>query len=174
MGIVCGSKRPPPRRPRAGSKHLHRWPHRHLCEIHNALDRAVFEAYGWAEHPAALLTEQILERIVALNAERRAEEASGLVRWLRPEYQAPNAVAVTRPLAGLVEAEPAAARRKQPWPTAIPDRAVKEALRATPGRNPAQIAAFRPAPRTRVAEILQTLTALGQAQETAGRYSSYL
>ena len=33
--------------------------------------------------------EEILARLVALNAERAAEEAQGLVRWLRPEYQAP-------------------------------------------------------------------------------------
>jgi SAM-dependent methyltransferase len=143
-----------------------------LRELHDALDLAVFAAYGW---PATLTTEQILERIVALNAERRAEEATGLIRWLRPEYQAPNAVAVTAPLAGLVEiAASAEPRRKQPWPAALPDqvRAVKDALRASPLQNPAQIAAgFRPASRTRVAEILETLTALGQTRESAGRYS---
>ena len=51
-------------------------------------------------------------------------------------------------------------------------RAVKDSLRATPLQNPAQIAAaFRPASRTRVAEILQTLTALGQTRESSGRYS---
>ena len=37
-----------------------------------------------------LTDEEILERLVALNAERAAEEAQGLVRWLRPEYQAPT------------------------------------------------------------------------------------
>src|SRR6185437_15899284 len=34
--------------------------------------------------------EAILERLVALNAERAAEEARGLVRWLRPEFQHPE------------------------------------------------------------------------------------
>ena len=112
---------------------------------------------------------------MALNVERRAEEASGLVRWLRPEYQAPNAVALTPTLEGFVDQAPtAAARRKQPWPGGIPDqfRVIKEALRAGPLQTPQQIAAsFRAAPRTRVAEILATLTALGQARESAGRYS---
>jgi hypothetical protein len=143
-----------------------------LRELHDELDRAVFTAYGW---PHDLSTEQVLERVVALNAERRAEEASGLVRWLRPEYQAPNAVAITPQLAGLVEAEPAiAARRKQPWPATLPDqvRAVKDSLRAVPQQNPAQIAAaFRPASRTRIQEILETLTALGQTRHAEGRYS---
>jgi hypothetical protein len=142
-----------------------------LRELHDELDRAVFATYGW---PHDLTTEQIIERIVALNAERRAEEASGLIRWLRPEYQAPNAVAVTATLAGFVDETPIAARRKQPWPAAIPDQfsAVRDALRTGPLQTPQQIAAsFRPASRTRVAEILATLTALGQARESAGRYS---
>ncbi len=143
-----------------------------LRELHDDLDSAVFDAYGW---PHNLTTEQILERVVALNAERRAEEASGLIRWLRPDYQAPNAVATTPTLAGFADEAPAApARRRQPWPTSIPDqfRVIKDALRAGPLQTPQQVAAgFRPAPRTRVAEILATLTALGQARESAGRYS---
>jgi len=141
-----------------------------LRQLHDELDRAVFDAYGW---PHNLTTEQILERIVALNAERRAEEASGLIRWLRPEYQSPNYVPTTATLAGFIEEAPIT-RRKQTWPTAIPDqfRVIKEAMRSTSPQTPQQIAsAFRPAPRTRVAEILATLTALGQARESAGRYS---
>ena len=143
-----------------------------LRELHEELDHAVLDAYGW---PHTLTTEQILERLVALNAERRAEEASGLVRWLRPEYQAPAEAARTLPgtLAAAGEAV-ATPRRKQPWPAELPDqvRVVKDSLRATPLQNPAQIAAlFRPASRTRIAEILQTLTALGQTRESSGRYS---
>ncbi|MFN4295637.1 MAG: class I SAM-dependent DNA methyltransferase [Brevundimonas sp.] len=34
--------------------------------------------------------EIILERLVALNAERAKEEAAGQVRWLRPDYQIPR------------------------------------------------------------------------------------
>lgn len=36
------------------------------------------------------INEIILERLVALNAERAAEEAAGHVRWLRPDYQIPR------------------------------------------------------------------------------------
>ena len=36
------------------------------------------------------LDEIILERLVALNAERAKEEAAGQVRWLRPDYQIPR------------------------------------------------------------------------------------
>jgi hypothetical protein len=38
--------------------------------------------------PEELPDAAILERLVALNRERAAEEAAGRVRWLRPEYQA--------------------------------------------------------------------------------------
>jgi hypothetical protein len=37
------------------------------------------------------LDETLLERLVALNAERAEEEKRGIVRWLRPEYQNPQA-----------------------------------------------------------------------------------
>jgi hypothetical protein len=142
-----------------------------LREIHDELDQAVFAAYGW---PSDLTTEQILANIVALNAQRRAEEASGLIRWLRPEYQAPNAPAIQQSLGGLIPVEaPAAAGRKQPWPATLTDqvRAIKDVLRAAPMQTPQQIAAyFKPASRTRVQEILETLTALGQTRQVEGSY----
>jgi hypothetical protein len=58
-----------------------------LKELHEKLDRLVFEAYGW---PQTLTDEEILERLVALNHERAAEEKRGHVRWLRPDYQIPR------------------------------------------------------------------------------------
>jgi hypothetical protein len=58
-----------------------------LKELHDQIDAAVAEAYGW---PADLTDEEILERLVALNAERAKEEAAGHVRWLRPDYQIPR------------------------------------------------------------------------------------
>jgi hypothetical protein len=142
-----------------------------LREIHDELDEAVFAAYGWSLN---LSTEQILANVVALNAERRTEEASGIIRWLRPEFQAPNAPAMQQTLGGLVPIEaPAATRRKQPWPATLTDqfRVIKDALRATPFQTPQQIASgFKPASRTRVQEILQTLTALGQTRQVEDRY----
>lgn len=77
-----------------------------LRELHDALDREVFAAYGWEDlgerlvgrpgattpwpekpEAQAQAEEQLLTRLVALNAERAAEEARGLVRWLRPDFQ---------------------------------------------------------------------------------------
>ena len=57
-----------------------------LQQLHDELDAAVFDAYGW---PVTLTDEEILERLVAHNAERAAEEQRGLIRWLRPEFQNP-------------------------------------------------------------------------------------
>ena len=58
-----------------------------MKELHEKLDQLVLEAYGW---PPTLTDEQILERLVALNHERAAEERRGHVRWLRPDYQIPR------------------------------------------------------------------------------------
>lgn len=57
-----------------------------LKELHDKLDAAVGGAYGW---PVDLTGDEILTRLVALNKERTREEAGGLVRWLRPDYQIP-------------------------------------------------------------------------------------
>ena len=59
-----------------------------IHELHNQIDAAVADAYGW---PAELSDDDILARLVALNKERAEEEKRGLVRWLRPEYQAARA-----------------------------------------------------------------------------------
>jgi hypothetical protein len=58
-----------------------------MKELHDKLDIAVAEAYGW---PADLADDEILARLVALNKERSEEEKRGLVRWLRPDYQIPR------------------------------------------------------------------------------------
>lgn len=58
-----------------------------LRELHERLDALVVEAYGW---PAGLSDETAIENLVALNRERAREEALGLVRWLRPDYQMPR------------------------------------------------------------------------------------
>ena len=69
-----------------------------VAKLHDDLDVAVAAAYGWADdHAAGRLTPTaIVARLVALNAERRIEEAAGFIRWLRPDYQASGA-AVTAP-----------------------------------------------------------------------------
>ncbi len=87
-------------------------------ELHDRLDSLVAQAYGWPEN---LADEDILARLVALNAERAAEEKRGLIRWLRPEYQ--------RPRAGLVDTQAATeAEAQTEAPLAIEAKAAKPAF----------------------------------------------
>jgi hypothetical protein len=58
-----------------------------IKELHERLDTAVADAYGW---PVDLPEEEVLANLVALNRERAKEEKRGLVRWLRPDYQIPR------------------------------------------------------------------------------------
>jgi very-short-patch-repair endonuclease len=84
--------------------------------------------------------DAVLERLVALNAERAAEEARGLVRWLRPEFQNPQAapaqtVIDTGPEDDTPEAvAPLAAAKPQPWPkdAVAQVRAVADVLSTSP------------------------------------------
>lgn len=148
-----------------------------LRRIHDELDRAVFDAYGW---PADLTDEAILERLVALNRERAAEEKRGLVRWLRPEFQAPEAARAARPEQVEMEVEaPAAAGKagRRPWPKALPEQvqAVRFALLAqgAPAGGAEIARAFKGARAERIDEVLAALAALGQARHMPdGRYAA--
>ncbi|MCC6462147.1 MAG: class I SAM-dependent DNA methyltransferase [Saprospiraceae bacterium] len=147
-----------------------------LRQLHDELDAAVAEAYGW---PAGLPEAEILERLVLLNAQRAAEEAAGQVRWLRPEYQAPSAGEAG--IQGKLledEEQPAAAlpAGKRPWPDTLPAQAaaLRDLLAATdqPASPEALAAAFEgkasPKRKTEIRRLLDTLAALGQAEAVAG------
>lgn len=93
-----------------------------LRTLHDEIDKLVAEAYGW---PVDLTDDELLDRLVALNKERAAEEAAGTIRWLRPDFQAPAAEQAPLDLgepdddAGEDEPEaagPAIAAAQAPWP----------------------------------------------------------
>ncbi len=88
-----------------------------LQTLHDELDAALLAAYGWSDLIAVIpaeagiqnatawtpawagvtdsaFAEALLERLVALNAERTREEAAGHIRWLRPAFQKPQAALV--------------------------------------------------------------------------------
>lgn len=137
-----------------------------LRQIHDDLDAAVFDAYGW---PHDLADEEILERLVALNRERAEEEKNGLVRWLRPEFQAPKgAVAATQAvLAGTeeVEATEKSTVGEVVWPKKLPGQiaAVRELFRGTGRalRLDEVVRAFKGAKKKDAETVLESLTALG-------------
>lgn len=56
-----------------------------LIEHHDRIDALTLRAYGWE---AGLSDYEMLERLVALNVQRAADEKTNEPLWLRPDYQA--------------------------------------------------------------------------------------
>ena len=145
-----------------------------LKDIHDQIDVAVAEAYGW---PVDLTDEEILFRLVDLNKERAAEEAAGHIRWLRPDYQNPDGTKTeATDKQAKMDIASAETKDKAPWPKALPDQfaAVREALEELGEASPEQVARrFKRARTTTVEPLLASLAALGQAQVTDdGRYAA--
>ncbi len=171
-----------------------------LRELHDDLDRAVFDAYGWNDLAAELVgrpgattplpdkpaaqaaaEEELLARLVKLNAERAAEEARGLVRWLRPEFQR-GAAAGPAPDQPEIELGDTAAARpagKAPWPKDGPAqaKAIADLLAASPAAlSRDDIAASFTARgrwRERLDPLLDMLVVLGKARVEAGEVPRY-
>lgn len=160
-----------------------------LLADHDALDRAVFNAYGWDDLAKALVglpgattplpdkpaaqaeaEEELLMRLVALNKQRAAEEAQGKVRWLRPEYQAPEEAAPTQTELQSTTAEasaPAADKTKATWPKDLATQVtlLRDMLAQSPHSAESLAAQFKRKPLKGVNEVLSALAALGQAQQ---------
>ncbi|PPQ44116.1 class I SAM-dependent DNA methyltransferase [Rhodopseudomonas palustris] len=149
-----------------------------LKELHDKLDVAVAEAYGW---PADLSDDEILARLVALNKERAAEEKRGLVRWLRPDYQIPRfAKGVDQQAAKEEGAQIAAAldlgetKQKPSFPAGAVEQtaAVFAALAAAAAPLDAKglAAHFKRTKTTekKVADVLASLARLGYVSTTDG------
>ncbi|WP_306755338.1 class I SAM-dependent DNA methyltransferase [Paracoccus actinidiae] len=145
-----------------------------LRDIHDRIDAAVADAYGW---PVDLSDDDVLHRLVDLNRTRAAEEASGHVRWLRPEYQNPAGQAAA-PKGRQSELDMDAAADpadKALWPKTLPEQiaAVRAALSDLGDATPDQVARhFRRARAATVQPLLDSLAALGQARTLGhGRYA---
>jgi hypothetical protein len=173
-----------------------------LRDMHDDLDRAVFEAYGWTDLAGKLLgrpgattplidklaeqteaEKELLSRLVALNAERVAEEKKGTIRWLRPEFQ----VKVTAPASIQAELDvteeddslvATATVGRIPWPKDLPDqvRAVVEVLAIErrvldanaiagcfSGKGP-----WKKGLQKRLPQLLETLESVGRARKVKG------
>ena len=156
-----------------------------LLEDHDKLDRAAFEAYGWSDladklvgrpgattplpdKPAdqAEAEEELLMRLVELNKHRTEEESRGIVRWLRPEYQAPDAVQTEvdiAPKAAAAKPEAATSKGKTTFPKTIPDqlRVLRKALVERSHTTDSLAEQFKRKPKKSVEEGLQSLAAVG-------------
>ena len=191
-----------------------------LAELHDRIDTLVLQAYGWADLAPALVgqpggtlpwpekpaaqaeaEEELLLRLVALNAERAAEEARGVVRWLRPEFQDPArrsaAAALTvatqdemdlggddaAPLpakttkGGKAKAAAAAAITKRAWPNTLPEQMRGVASVLTTSARPIGLDVIaanftgRGPWKRRIPQILEALAALGRARVVNGLWT---
>lgn len=154
-----------------------------LKSLHDELDAAVLQAYGWADLSLPADTDMLLVRLVELNTKRAAEEAAGTVRWLRPDFQQAaqteqasmktDAVEV-----GEVESEQAKPAKvtvvQRPWPTGLTEqiKAVAEVLAsAARSLDLEEVAGHfngRGRWRDRMPMLLDTLVALGRARAVEG------
>ncbi|TDN36783.1 class I SAM-dependent DNA methyltransferase [Hymenobacter sp. UV11] len=133
-----------------------------VLSLHQQLDAAVAEAYGW---PADLPDAEILTRLVQLNHTRQQEEAAGTVRYLRPAYQAPEQqAALALPAATAPTLVATAEAGPQPWPAELAQQmqAVRGIVQqASQPMSSAQVAArFRRTRPERVQPLLDTLAAM--------------
>jgi hypothetical protein len=159
-----------------------------IRQYHDTIDALVADAYGWgdliAERPStgsgrtvwvSGADEAILERLVALNKERAAEEAKGKVRWLRPEFQAPGYKAPAEQVRlALPEAKPAV--ETMAWPATLPDQVVAVAQVVERAGRPVAAndvaRAFTAKRAGTVTPVLDALAGMGRLRKLEdGRYA---
>ncbi len=146
-----------------------------MKQLHNELDNTVATAYGW---PIDLPDVEILDRLAALNKERVAEEARGLIRWLRPEYQNPQGTQQTEiSLATTVKIAQTSAKEVLTWPKTLSEQAqaIQRALQLheRPASAEDLTLHFKPAAKPQqikrlqqIDSLLQTLYGLGLLRKT--------
>ena len=169
-----------------------------LRELHDDLDRAVFDAYGWSDltpqlvgkagattpyknkpEEQAVAEEELLKRLVDLNTQRAAEEANGIIHWLRPDYQDPSAISEQTQIQGELETtadddatvkiKPAA---KQTWPKEMRDQVsiVRQLVKDHPYRAEQMASFFKRNPLASVQSVLDALEGLGMVSAVDGIY----
>jgi len=165
-----------------------------LKELHDDLDRVVFEVYGWNDladklvglpgattplidkpETQAQAEEELLSRLVELNHQRIAEEAQGLVRWLRPEYQSLD---IDQPAINLGVNKPKenttikTAKEKQIWPKEMRDqiKVVLEQIQNRPSTEATLAEQFKRKPIKPILQVLSALESLGRIENIEGHW----
>jgi hypothetical protein len=147
-----------------------------LLSLHQQLDIAVTNAYGWSE---TLSDAEILTSLVQLNHRRTVEEAASTVRYLRPEYQAPGQQAAFALPATVTAATVVTATTVQSWPAELAQQmlAVRAIIQQAAGEalSSDQVAArFRRTKADKVKPLLDTLAMMSQVRylEPQGTYAA--
>jgi hypothetical protein len=156
-----------------------------LKQIHDELDEAVLEAYGWSDLKTQdgktqdTREEEMLTRLVALNHARAAEEKRGQIRWLRPEYQNrsgdPRSPEQTQlpgtdvsPQSKIQNQQSSIINPSSNWPERLPAQVtlIRHLLTQTPTATPAELSNHfgrKNQKRTdQIEGIIETLKGLGQ------------
>ena len=171
-----------------------------LRELHDDLDRAVFEAYGWSDLAAQLVgkagattpypnkpedqaaaEEELLKRLVDLNTQRANDEANGIIHWLRPDYQNPTAVTAQAQTQGELDTTSeddadsntsSKAAAKHTWPKEMREQVaiVRQTLKDRPSSAEQIASLFKRKPVTSVQSVLDALESLGMVGCKDGVY----
>lgn len=167
-----------------------------LRELHDELDHAVFAAYGWEDLAKQLIDlpgatvplsdksevhvaveAELLTRLVDLNTQRAAEEARGVIRWLRPEYQNPSAIADQEQVeVDLAEVDRVSVvstpKGKATWPKNMREQvaAVRQVLQQTAMSAQDIASLFKRSPLTAVQSVLDALHDLGMVELVGNGY----
>ena len=150
-----------------------------IRQHHDEIDWLVADAYGWGAEwgRGDLSDEDILTRLVTLNKERAAEEARGLIRYLRPDYQDPGYAAPVNATLDLGEAPVPVPDNLIPWPATLPEQVgVVQRILAGAGSPLAATdvaRAFKGKRAATVEPVLQALAGIGIARRLKdGRYAA--
>jgi hypothetical protein len=170
-----------------------------LKELHDDIDRAVLDAYGWLDlakgligmpggttpyksksETQAMAEAQLLNRLVDLNKKCVEDEEEGIIHWLRPEYQNPDAISTQQQIQGELEElskdsseifiKPAT---KQTWPKEIREQVVlvRTSLKDQ-SKTVEQIASqFKYNQRSSIQAVLDALESLGMVNCKHGVYT---
>jgi hypothetical protein len=147
-----------------------------LKELYDELDAAVLAAYGWSDLNGATHSQELLGRLLSLNAQRAADEEQGIIQWLRPDFQNPlskqelptqvqQGLEVDLPVINQSEID---SKIPIPWPATLPEQISTLAQELTQAHTaltlPQIDMRFKGRGKKNLPVLLQTLEALGRAQ----------
>ncbi len=153
-----------------------------LLSLHQELDAAVLQAYGWADLTPALANAPgstahthavaaLLQRLVELNARRATEEAQGTVRWCappsskRPEPGQQTSIVLPAPADGTDTASGKMGRHGTAGTGAAGGKGqkIQQNQHAPRQRRPAPPSSLNPCPGTLAEQIKAVAHVLAQA-----------
>ncbi|MBN2529074.1 MAG: class I SAM-dependent DNA methyltransferase [Deltaproteobacteria bacterium] len=145
-----------------------------LAVLHNELDAAVYDAYGWKVGESE---DNIIEWLLDLNHQRATEERNGIIKWLRPEFQRANVrlpgeiqesqetISSAKQAESSLSRIPSMSENKRSWPKTLPERisAIRDLIQNSEGTWTSEDVknSFKRAQVKSVEPVLESLAAVG-------------